>query len=87
MFPRSIRNNNSTAAYALHILQNRHEYRPMNTTMDLLKPLSTPSLLIPHKLYFIQSFHKERKLISEQIPCEANTLMQLTVDPLHEPPT
>ena len=64
---RSIRNNNPTSAYALYILQNRHEYGPMNTTINILKHLSTPSLLIPHELYFIQFFHKE-KLISERNP-------------------
>jgi len=59
----------------------------MNTTMDLLKPLSTPSLLIPHELFFIQSFHKEGKLISEQNPAEIDPLIQLALDPSHEPPT
>ena len=84
---RSIRNNNLTSAYSLHILQNRHEYGPMNTTKDLLKPLSTPSLLIPHELFFIQSFHKEGKLISKQNPAENNPLIQLALNASHEPPT
>ena len=84
---RSIRNNNPTSAYALHILQNRHEYGPMNTTMNILKPLSTPSILTPHELFFLQSFHKEGKLISEQNPAENNPLIQLVIDPSHEPPT
>ena len=83
---RSIRNNNPTSAYALHILQNRHEYGPINTTMNLLKSLSTPSLLIPHERFFIQSFHKEGKLISEQNPGENNPLNQLAIDPTHETP-
>jgi hypothetical protein len=65
---RSIRNNNPTSAYALHILQNRHEYGPMNTTMDLLKPLSTPSLLIPHELSFIV-FPQRREAHFRTEPC------------------
>ena len=55
--------------------------------MDLLKPLSTPSLLIPHEPFFIQAFHKEGKLISEQNPAEIDPLIQLALDPSHEPPT
>jgi hypothetical protein len=55
--------------------------------MNLLKTLSTPSLLIPHELYFIQSLHKEGEFISEQIPCEVNPLIQMAVDPPHEPAT
>jgi hypothetical protein len=55
--------------------------------MDLLKPLSTPSLLISRELYFIQSFNKEGRLISKQIPCKTNPLIELAFDPFHEPPT
>jgi hypothetical protein len=82
---RYIKNNNPSSTYTLHILQNRHEYGPMNTTMTLLKPLSTPSLLTPHKLFFIQSYYKEKKLISEQNPGEPNPLIQLAIDPSHDP--
>jgi len=59
----------------------------MNTTMDLLKTLSTPSLLIPHELFFVRSFHKEGKLISEQNSADNNPLIQLALDPSHKPPT
>ena len=58
----------------------------MNTTMDLLKLLSTPSLLIPHEPFFIQSFHKAGRLVSEQNPAENNPLIQLALDLSHEPP-
>ena len=68
------------------IFSKTHEYGPMNTTMNLLKPLSNPSLLTPHKLFFIQFFHKEEKLISEQTPGEHNPLIPLAIDPSHEPP-
>ena len=83
---RSIRNNNPTQ-HMSYISSKTEEYGPINTIMDLLKPLSSPSLLIPHELYFIHSFHKEVKLISEQTPFETNPRIQLTVDPFHEPPT
>jgi hypothetical protein len=54
--------------------------------MTLLKPLSTRSLLTPPELFFIQSYYKEKKLISEQNPGEPNPLIQLAIDPSHEPP-
>jgi len=38
---RYIRYSNPQSAYALHILQNQHEYCQMNSTMTLLKPLKT----------------------------------------------
>jgi hypothetical protein len=38
-------------------------------------------------LFFIQSFHKEGKLISEQNPAENSPLIQLALDPSHDPPT
>ena len=39
---RYIKNNNQQSAYALHILNNKHEYGPMEKTMTLLKPVKTP---------------------------------------------
>jgi hypothetical protein len=59
----------------------------MNTTMNLLKPLNTPSLLIPYELFFIQSLHKEVKLIPEQATGEPNPLIQLAIDPSQQPET
>ena len=49
------RYNNPQSPYAYHILQNQHEYGPMNSTMTLLKPLNNPSLLLPYEQYYIQS--------------------------------
>ena len=46
---RYIKNNNPQLAYAQHILQNKHEYRPIDQTMALLKPLSNTSLLTPYE--------------------------------------
>jgi hypothetical protein len=74
-------------AYALHILHNRHEYGPMNMTMTLLKPLNNTSLLNPCEHLFIQSLHKEGRLISKQNPGELNPLIQLAIDPSQKLPT
>ena len=37
---RYIKNNDPQSAYALHILNNRHEYGPLKDTMELLKPIN-----------------------------------------------
>jgi hypothetical protein len=67
--------------------QTVQSYIPINTTMTLLKPVSTPSLLTPYELYFIQFYYKEKKLIPEQNPCEPNPLTQLAIDPSHVLPS
>ena len=63
-------NNDPQRAYAKHILHNRHEYGPIDKTMSLLKPISNTSLLTPYEQYYIYSFYKEGKLISEQSPSD-----------------
>jgi len=42
-----IKSNNPQSACALHILNNQHEYCPIEKTMTLLKPFKHPSLLTP----------------------------------------
>jgi len=81
---RYIRYNNPQSAYALHILQNQHEYGQMNSTMTLFKPLNNPSLLLPYEQYYIQSLHQEGRLILEQSPGETNPLFQTVINP--QPP-
>jgi len=43
---RYITNNNPHSAYALHILNCRHEYGNINDTMTLLKQINKSSLLL-----------------------------------------
>jgi len=69
------------SAYALHILQNQHEYGQMNSTMTLLKPRNNPSLILPYVQYYIQSLHQEDKLIPEQSPGETNPLSKWSLIP------
>jgi len=47
--------------------------------MTLLKPLGSPSMLIPHEQYYIQTLHKEGKLIPEY-PGEQNPLFQMAIN-------
>jgi len=84
---RYIRNNNPQSAYALHILQNQHEYGQMNSIMTLLKSLNNPRLLIPFEQYYIQSLHRKGKIIPEQNPGEINPLSKMAINPQPPHPT
>jgi hypothetical protein len=79
--------NNPQFAYALHILQNTHEYGPISDTMTLLQPVNKPNMLIPYEQFYIQSFHNENSLIPEQHPGEHNPLFTLALrNTLRHPP-
>jgi ribosomal protein L30/L7E len=41
--------NNPRSAYAMHILNNRHENGPMHNTMELLKQINKTKFLIPYE--------------------------------------
>jgi len=79
---RYIMNNNPQSANAQHILQNQQEYGQMNRIMAPLKPLNNPSFLIPYEQNYIQSLHREGKLIPEQNPGEINLLFKAVINPL-----
>ena len=74
-----IKNNDPRSAYALHILNCRHEYGNINDTMTLLKQINTPILLLPYEQMYIHSFHHNNELIPEQHMNEHNPMF----DPLH----
>jgi hypothetical protein len=78
---RYIRTNNPKSAYALHILQNRHEYGPLNETMHLLKQVNKTTSLIPYERLYIQTLHQAGKLIPEQYPGDPNPLLQTVIVP------
>ena len=73
---RYIKHNNPQSAYALHILNNKHEYGSIKDTMTLLKHIENPSLLIPYKQLYIQSYDYNNKLIPEQHSNEQNPTYQ-----------
>jgi len=74
---RYIKNNDPRSAYALHILNNRHEYGNINDTMTLLKKINTPALLLPYEQMYMQSLHYNNELIPEQHPNEHNPMFEL----------
>jgi hypothetical protein len=82
---RYIRHNNPQSAYAQHILQNRHEYGPIDHLMTIRKPLNDTTLLTTCEQYFIQTLYQKVQLIPEQPPRGKNPLVQLAIDPTHTP--
>jgi len=72
-----IQKNDPRSAYALHILNCRHEYRNINDTVTLLKQINNPSVLLPYEQMYIQSFHYNNELIPEQHPNEHNPMFDL----------
>jgi len=46
---RYIKHNEPQSAYALHILNGRHEYDTISDTMSLLQHINKPSLLLPYE--------------------------------------
>jgi len=78
---RYIRSNSPQSAFAQHILQNQHKYGQMNSIMTLLKPFSNLSMLIPYEQHYIQTLHREGKLMPEQYPGEINSLFQTAIYP------
>ena len=51
----------------------------MDNLMTLLKPLHNKYLLATHEQFYIKSFHKNGKLISEQSPGNSNPLFDLII--------
>jgi hypothetical protein len=77
---RYIKGNNPQSAFALHILNNRHEYGAIDEILTLLKYIKHKPLFNLYEQYFIQTHHQQNKLITEQNPGEYNPLIQLAID-------
>jgi predicted GIY-YIG superfamily endonuclease len=75
-----IRNNNPQSAFALHIVDNKHEHGTIEEIMELIKPIRNTRRLIPFELFYIQKHYQQNRLITEQHPGEQNPLIQLAID-------
>jgi hypothetical protein len=64
----------------MHILNNRHEYGPMQNTMTLLKQINKTKFLIPCEWLYIQSHHNHKQLIPKQNSGEYSPMYQLVYD-------
>jgi len=74
---RYIKNNDPRSAYALHILNCRHEYDNINDNMTLLKQINKPNLLLPYEQMYIESLYHNNEIIPEQHPNKFNPIFQL----------
>jgi len=74
---RYIRTNNPLSAYALHILWNRHEYRTIADTLQLLKTCQKGTCMNCWEALYIQVFHQHKVLITGQQVNDTNPLYKL----------
>jgi hypothetical protein len=74
---RYIRSNNSTSAYAAHILQNRHVYVTAANTLQLLKACQKGTRMNCWEELYIQTFHQQKVLNTEQQVSNTNPLFEL----------
>ena len=75
-----IKQNNLQSSYALHILNNKHEYGTIDETMTLLKHINRSTLLLPYEKLYIQTYHHQKELIPEEHINEHNPIYHLIYD-------
>ena len=63
---RYIKQTNPLQSYALHVLNNKHEYGTIDGTMTLLKHINRSTLLLPYEQLYIQTYHHQKQLKPEQ---------------------
>ena len=72
-----IRNCNPQSAYSNHILQNKHEFGPAETTLKLLKQCNKGGRMNCWEYKYIQEFQRAGKLITEQQTYDFNPLLAI----------
>jgi hypothetical protein len=78
---RYIRNNNPASAYAVHILNYRHEIGTAENTLQLIKPCRKSSKMNYWENMYIQIYRQYGKLIDEQQVYEENPLFKYARPP------
>ena len=73
-----IRNCNPQSVYVNHILQNRHEFGPAETTLRHLKQCNKGGLMNCWEYKYIQQFQRAGRLITEQQTYDFNPLLTIT---------
>lgn len=71
-------NNNPTSAYAMLILDNRHELGLAEETLKLLKPYTKGTRMNCWEALFMDMHYKHNILISKQQVTDTNPLFELT---------
>jgi hypothetical protein len=74
---RYVRTNNPTSAYALHILNNKHECGTPAETLELLKACHKGTRMNCWETFYMQVFHQHKLLINEQNISDINPLYEL----------
>ena len=82
---RYIKSNDPKSAYALHILNNQHEYNTIQNTMELIKPCKKGWHMNVTENLYIQLYHQQQLLIAEQSPAHENPLFRFLSLPPHPP--
>ena len=72
---------NPASAYAVHILNNRHEYGTTENTLQLIKPCRKSSKINHWENMYIQIYRQYNKLIEEQQVNEPNPLFEYAQPP------
>ena len=78
---RYVRTNNSTSAYATHILDNRHEYGTAQDTLRLIQPCRKGQRMNSCENVYIQMYQQQGKLITEQEVHGHSPLYDLALPP------
>jgi hypothetical protein len=78
---RYIRTNNPTSAYAMHILNNRHEYGTVDETLKLLQPCTKGTKMNCWGSLYIQTYRQHNRLIAEQQVSDTIPLYELAYFP------
>ena len=74
---RYIKTNNPLSAYALHILNNRHEYGNPEHTIQLLQACGKGKIKNSWESFYMQVLQQQNLLIEEQKTNEPNPLYSL----------
>jgi hypothetical protein len=74
---RYVRTNNPTSAYALHILNNKHEYGNAAETLEVLKPCHKGTRMNCWETFYMQVLYQHKLLINEQNISDINPLYEL----------
>jgi len=78
---RYIRSNNTTSAYAAHILNNGHEYGTAENTLKLIHPCRKEQETNNWENLYIQMYCQLDRLITEQQVNDPNPLYELAQPP------
>ena len=76
------------SSYAMHILNNRHDYGTAEKTLKLLKPCHKGPRMNCWETFYMQLFHQHGTLINEQHLTDINPLYEIADTsriPIHAP--